>query len=118
HRSHHAGGRMIDLRLIETADVAGEAAALLLGELRDATAGERRASIAISGGETPWKTLERLKPDDLDWGRVDVFQVDERLVGRHNPERNLRGLEAALLSRVPAVTYPMPVEEHDLDRAA
>ncbi|MGD9738029.1 MAG: 6-phosphogluconolactonase [Bauldia sp.] len=109
---------MSDLPLIEATDLAAEAAALLLRELREATAGGRRASIALSGGETPRTTLERLQPGDLDWSLVDVFQVDERLVGRHNPDRNVRMIETALLSRVPAVAWPMPVEDHELGHAA
>lgn len=109
---------MTGLSLIETNDVAAEAAFMLVRELRAATIDGRRASIALSGGTTPRETLRRLEPGDLDWALVDAFQVDERLVGRHNPDRNFGMIETAFLSRVAAVAYPMPVEEHDLERAA
>lgn len=109
---------MNGLAVIETSNVAAESASFLVRELKAAIAGGRRASLALSGGDTPRPALERLQPGDLDWSLVDVFQVDERIVGRHNPARNFGMIEAALLSRVPAAAYPMPVEDHDLDRAA
>lgn len=109
---------MSTIRLIASEDAAATAASVLVGELRAATRGGGRASIAISGGETPWAALERLQPSDLDWRLVDVFQVDERVVPRDHAARNLARLERSLLSRVPATAYPMPVDAADLDRAA
>lgn len=109
---------MSPLRIIRTEDAAAAAAALLAGELRQATTGHRHGSIAISGGETPWLALARLQPDDAPWQRIDVFQVDERIVPHDHPARNLSRLEATLLSRVPAIGRAMPVESGDLDAAA
>jgi 6-phosphogluconolactonase/glucosamine-6-phosphate isomerase/deaminase len=51
---------------------------------------------------------------------VHVFQVDER-VAPPGPERNLTGLEEALLAKVPIPAgnvHPMPVEDADLAAAA
>lgn len=101
-----------------SADVAGDAAAFLGRALGRITASGRRASFAVSGGTTPWLALEQLAAVPLDWPLVDVFQVDERIVGPDSTDRNWRALDDALLSRVPAVGHPMPVGEVDLDAAA
>lgn len=103
------------LRVVVIDDPAAEAAARIVAALREATSG-RRASIALSGGETPWRTLARLKPADLDWTAVDVFQVDERIVPADHPHRNLRRMQEVLT--LPVVIHPMPVEAADLNRSA
>ncbi|HEV7535097.1 MAG TPA: 6-phosphogluconolactonase, partial [Acidimicrobiia bacterium] len=57
----------------------------------------------------------------LPWEAVHVFQVDERVAPPGHPDRNLTGLEAALLERVPippANVHAMPVEEPDVEAAA
>jgi 6-phosphogluconolactonase len=106
------------LRVIPTTDAATTAASVLIEELRAAASVRDRVSLAVSGGDTPWETLARLQPADLDWSRIDVFQVDERVAPRDDRARNLSRLESALLSRVPATAHPMPVEHDDLDSAA
>lgn len=77
-----------------------------------------RASLALSGGSTPWPILRRLAEADLDWSRVDVYQVDERIAPAGDPARNLAGLRTALLDHVSAKAHPMPVEATDVERAA
>ena len=84
-------------------DVVEEATKLLVGRLRAQTSKGRSASIALSGGRTPWAVLTRLAQADLDWDRVHVYQVDERIVPFGDPNRNLTHLDATLLSRVPAI---------------
>lgn len=106
------------LDLVASADPAGAAARIIVDTLRSAVAGGRRASFAISGGETPWRALERLRPDDLDWSLVDVFQVDERVAPAGHPARNLTRLAEVFLSRLHVVSHPMPVLATDLGRAA
>jgi 6-phosphogluconolactonase/glucosamine-6-phosphate isomerase/deaminase len=58
----------------------------------------------------------KLREQDLPWNAFDVFQVDERIVPRGDPNRNLTHLEA-VLPRGSAV-HPMPVEDDDLEAAA
>jgi 6-phosphogluconolactonase/glucosamine-6-phosphate isomerase/deaminase len=106
----------VTLPVIVAEDPAAEAAARIVAALRNAIASGRRAAIALSGGETPWRTIARFGPDDLDWSLIDVFQVDERIVPADHPDRNLRRLREVLT--VPAVIHPMPVESPDLDRTA
>lgn len=79
---------------------------------------DQRAAIALSGGRTPWRVLEALAEHDLEWWNVDVFQVDERIVPADDEQRNLRGIEASLASRVPVRLHAMPVEAGDPDAAA
>ena len=77
-----------------------------------------RASLALSGGTTPWPALRTLALADIDWSRIDVYQVDERPAPPGDPARNLVGLAATLLDHVPASIHPMPVEASDIKRAA
>lgn len=105
------------IRTLTVDDVVGTAAVLIVDRLRTATADGRRASIALSGGRTPWAVFERLAAADLAWDRVDVYQVDERIAPPGSAERNLTHLDAALLSRVPAVAHPLPVDAPDLEAA-
>lgn len=112
----------METRILEDAGaVAGEAARFLIDEARRAIAARGRFSLALSGGSTPWRMLGCLAPDDLDWARVEVFQVDERVAPAGSEERNLTHLEASLARRVPLPArqvHAMPVDAADLDRAA
>ncbi len=56
--------------------------------------------IAFSGGKTPLKMFEMLGRQSIDWSKVHVFQVDERLAP-DGPDQNYFQLHEALLSRVP-----------------
>jgi 6-phosphogluconolactonase len=80
-----------------------------------------RAVIALSGGETPWKMIRALCSLPLPWERIHVAQVDERLVPRGDPRRNLARLEEILVREgplPPANLLAMPVESTDPERAA
>ena len=101
--------------------LAGRAADLVAEELARAVAARGRASLAVSGGSTPAAFLAALAERRLPWEAVHVFQVDERVAPEGHPDRNLTGLRAALLDRVPipsANVHAMPVEEPDLERAS
>lgn len=77
-----------------------------------------RFSFAVSGGSTPWPMFKLLGGADLDWERIDVFQVDERVAPDGDPDRNLTQLRASLPEPALARLQPMPVTEDDADRAA
>lgn len=107
------------MRVIEAGgDFATAAAGALEKALRDVLGERERASLALSGGSTPWPAFRQLAKTDLDWARVDVYQVDERVAPMGDPARNLTGLTEALLANVPARVHPMPVEAADVDAAA
>lgn len=111
------------MRLIRAADAAA-AAALAAREIATAclraVADRGQALIAVSGGETPWSTLECLREIALPWNRICVTQVDERVVPRGDPRRNLTRLEQILVADGPLPgdnLLAMPVDAHDLGHA-
>lgn len=86
-----------------------------------AVAERGRAVVAVSGGETPWRMLERLCALDLPWARIHVAQVDERVAPRGDPLRNLTRLEQILVTDGPLPPpnlLALPVDASDLARAA
>ena len=72
----------------------------LAGRIADSIARRGRATVAVSGGSTPTAMLERLAAMPVDWVRLHIFQVDERVVPDGDPDRNATGLCNALLIRV------------------
>ena len=107
------------MRVIDAGpDLAAVAADVIGEELRARIAVNGGASLAVSGGNTPWPVFERLSEAAIPWSAVDVFQVDERVAPRGSADRNLTGLSATLLDHVPATAHPMPVDAPDLNAAA
>jgi 6-phosphogluconolactonase len=101
--------------------LATRTAELVGGQLADALHARGLATLAVSGGSTPRAFLAELATLKLPWAALHIFQVDERLAPAGHPDRNLTGLQAALLGRVPIPpgnVHPMPVEAADLDAAA
>ena len=101
--------------------VAVRAAELLAGYVTEDAAARGAATLALSGGRTPQRALERLAALELPWERVAVFQVDERIAPLGSADRNRTQASAALaapLRRHAASFRWMPVEEPDLDPAA
>lgn len=56
--------------------------------LRAAIAARGRASLAVSGGKSPIPMFEALREQDLDWSKVTVVLVDERVVPRDHAASN------------------------------
>ncbi len=104
-----------DLASAETA-----AAQFIADRLVQAIDARGRATLAISGGESPWGMFDRLAGQPLDWKRVHVFQVDERIAPAGHADRNWTRFVASELSRqVPSANrHPMPVELPDPELAA
>ena len=77
------------------------------------------AHLGVSGGSTPGPMLETLARLPLPWAAIHVWQVDERVAPAGDPDRNLVGLQSALLDHVhPAGVHLFAVEQADLDAAA
>ena len=95
-----------------------EATDFLFQTLSERLMEQPRVSLALSGGSTPWPVFRRLAEAPIDWRRVDIYQVDERVAPLGDPARNLTGLSESLLDRATADVHPMPVESIDLARAA
>ena len=101
--------------------LAAGAADLVAERLAGAARARGVATLAVSGGGTPRAFLAALAERKVPWGAVHVFQVDERVAPPGHEDRNLTGLQAALLDRVPIPpgnVHPMAVEDPDLDGAA
>lgn len=84
-----------------------------IGEMLTAAVAERgRASLALSGGRSPWAMMEDLFARELPWDRVDILQVDERVAPDGDAQRNWTRI-APLLAGSPAATaraHPMRVD--------
>jgi 6-phosphogluconolactonase len=101
--------------------VAARAARWLAAAARDAVAARGRFAFAVSGGQTPWQMLRALAAEDVPWGKVHLFQVDERVAPDGHPDRNLTHVRESLLGSValpPENLHPMRVEDEDLRTAA
>jgi 6-phosphogluconolactonase len=98
--------------------VALRAAERIAQVAREAVAERGRCALAVSGGTTPWLAFRALAGEEVPWGRVHLFQVDERAAPSGDPERNFFHLKEALIDRIdiPAANvHPMPVEGEDLE---
>ena len=100
-----------------TAEAAAEHAADLVLEAAVRAVEERGMfTIAVSGGHTPWPMFRRLREyPRFPWGRSKFFQVDERIVPKDDPDRNLGHLIQSLPAT--ATIEPMPVDDDDLEAA-
>ena len=77
--------------------------------------------LGLSGGRTPMQMLRILSDAPVEWRRVHVAQVDERVAPLGSPDRNLTHLHDALFRRVALPTariHAMEVEDADLEAAA
>jgi 6-phosphogluconolactonase len=107
--------------LPDAATVARKAAQFIATEARAAVSARGRFTLAVSGGHTPWQMLRLLATENVPWGGVHLFQVDERVAPAGDKERNLTHLKESLLGIVklpPGQVHAMPVEEKDLAVAA
>ncbi len=104
------------MRLIVERDadrVAARTADWLASRTLAATEARGRAVLALSGGRTPWQALRLFAARTLPWQRIWVTQVDERIVPRDDPRRNLRELERILVAHgrlAPSHLLAMPVD--------
>jgi 6-phosphogluconolactonase len=101
--------------------VARRAAEVVAAEARAAVASRGGFALAVSGGRTPWQMLRALAREQVPWGSVHLFQVDERVAPAGHPDRNLTHVRESLLSAValpPGNLHAMPVEDEDLAAAA
>lgn len=60
--------------------------------------------VAVPGGRSVFGVFRKLADHDVDWNRVHVFMVDERLLPVDHPESNFRLVAEALAPKVPATS--------------
>ncbi|HEY1697375.1 MAG TPA: 6-phosphogluconolactonase [Polyangiaceae bacterium] len=106
----------------DPAEVAQEAARRLARALRNAVGKNGRASIALSGGNTPRDAYTKLAAESgIDWTKVNVFWVDERAVPPTDDRSNYRWAKATLVDRAGIAAgrvHRMPADAPDIDAAA
>jgi 6-phosphogluconolactonase len=87
---------LTELRVFPDAESASRATASLLAEeIADAKAARGAAHLALAGGGTPKRTYELLGEDAaVDWGGVELWMGDERIVPDDDPESNLGMIRA------------------------
>ncbi len=111
-----------DLRVSPDATAATGACASHLAALLDAALTARdTAHLALSGGSTGALLCRALATQPVDWTRVHVYQVDERVVPDGHPDRNANALVRELVdvASIPCDhVHLLPVTAPDLDRAA
>jgi len=107
----------VEIHAEATAEAAAEYAAdVVVATARRAVADSGTFTIAVSGGHTPWPMFRRLWGHaGFPWEQTTFFQVDERIVPRDDPDRNLGHLIQSLPDT--ATIEPMPVDDDDLEAA-
>jgi 6-phosphogluconolactonase len=112
----------VKVDILPTADAVAQSAAKFVAAQAAASIATRaRFTIAVSGGRTPWQMLRALASENVDWTRVHLFQVDERVAPPGDPDRNLTHIRESLLAHAslpPGNVHPMPVESTDLSAGA
>jgi 6-phosphogluconolactonase len=93
-------------------------AELIAEAAREALEDRDRCAIAVSGGRDPWPMFSRLEDHQLDWTRIEIFQVDERVAPAGSDQRNLTHLIESLSIGAQGSIRPMPVTDEDLEAAA
>ena len=91
---------------------------LMAERANSAIADRGAAALAVSGGSGPWPMFSQLEDFGLDWTRIGIFQVDERVAPAGSDERNLTHLIESLSIGAQGSIKPMPVTDEDLEGAA
>lgn len=87
------------LRIYPTAEQGADAcAAYILDCLMKDLNAQPRATMAISGGNTPRLLFSRLTQAEFDWSRVHIFWVDERCVPPTDSRSNYKMTSETLLN--------------------
>ena len=106
----------------DASSVARDAATRIAKVLRAAIARGGRATLALSGGNTPRDAYALLAREaGLDWNKVELFWVDERAVPPTDDRSNYRWAKEKLVDAAgiaAAHVHRMPADAPDLDAAA
>ncbi|NJA89733.1 6-phosphogluconolactonase [Rhodocyclus tenuis] len=100
----------------DAAELAQAAATEIAAAAAQAIAERGQFLLALSGGQTPQEMLRALAVKPIDWSRVHLLQVDERIAPLGHSARNLTQLQETLLAHVPipaAQVHLLPVDAID-----
>jgi 6-phosphogluconolactonase len=107
------------LEVLEDADAVHRRGAEVIAEAAKADISERgHFALAVSGGRDPWPMFSQLEDYELDWTKIEIFQVDERVAPAGSDQRNLTHLVGSLSIGAQGSIRPMPVTDDDLEAAA
>ena len=107
------------LEVLDDPEAVHRRGAELIAEAAKAAIADRdRCALAVSGGSDPWPMFSQLEEFGLDWTKIEIFQVDERVAPAGSDERNLTHLVESLSIGAQGSIRPMPVTDEDLDAAA
>jgi len=107
--------------IADTTDAAAKDCAVLIVErLKLAVAERGKAFLALSGGNTPAKMFPHFVAADLDWSKVHIFFVDERMVPPTDEASNYRLANNLFfsLASIPAANVHRIHGEDDPEQAA
>ena len=86
--------------------------------LRDTLATQSRATLAVSGGKSPIAFFQALSQQDLDWARVNITLVDERIVPTAHADSNTGLVRQHLLQNRAAAAQWLPLISDDADESS
>lgn len=112
---------MIEFRYVSTAEFPIVGAQLMADDIRAAIDARGECHLALSGGRAPWALFGLLAKEELDWNKVHVWQVDERVAPDRDVDRNSVGLKTSLLALAPILAsnvHLMDVTAPDLGESA
>ncbi|MFC2162209.1 6-phosphogluconolactonase [Candidatus Altiarchaeota archaeon] len=84
----------------DTGKIHALAAGIMGDEISEAVSRKGRALIGIPGGRSAKIVLQKLGEEDLDWGNIHVFMVDERLVPANDMQANSRQVRECLTDKL------------------
>lgn len=86
--------------------------------LRDILAKQDRATLAVSGGKSPIAFFQALNQADLDWARVNITLVDERVVPTNHADSNTGLVRQYLLQNQATNATWLPVIDDNADESS
>ncbi len=88
-----------------------KAATLFVQELKKVISHQGNALIALPGGRSVAGLLQKLSPQDMDWSKVEIFMVDERMVSIDDKDSNYKQAYNLFLKKVNAKAHPFLIKE-------
>lgn len=95
------------------AESATQLAQAVAQNLRDVLAKQACATLAVSGGKSPIPFFQALNQQDLDWSRVNITLVDERVVPTDHADSNTGLVRQYLLQNQAEKANWLPVIADD-----
>ena len=112
---------MIEFRHVATEEFAAAGADLVAEHITRACDARGVCHLALSGGRAPWELFGVLARKEIDWTKVHIWQVDERVAPDRDVDRNSVGIKTSLLALAPILAsnvHWMDVTAPDLGEAA